>query len=100
MVCSVRGVLEGSGEEDAALLVGGGFEGVVGRGGVGEGLEDGCGGERVVPGGVLHEGVGGEGAGGICFGEDEGAEEDAFDLAGGVGAVGADAFSCGWRRLV
>ena len=45
-----------------------------------EGLEGGGGWKRVVPGWVLPEGVGSEGARGICFGEYEGAEEDAFDL--------------------
>ena len=73
------------------MLVGCGFEGVVGRGGVGEGLEEGSGWERVVPCGVLHEGVGGAGARGVVLGEDEGADEDAFDLAYGVGTIGGDA---------
>ncbi len=42
--------------------------------------------------GCWDELVGGEGAGGIVLGKDEGAEEDALGLAGGVVGVGADAF--------
>ena len=85
-------VLEGAGEEDVTLLVGCGVEWVGWGGGVGESFEECGGGEALVPLGVMGELVGGEGAGRVVFGEDEGAEEDAFGLAGGVVGVGADAF--------
>jgi hypothetical protein len=71
--CGEAIVLEGAGEEDVTVLVGCGVEGV-GRGrGVGQGLEKGGGREAVVPLGVVSELVGGEGAGGVVFGKDEGA---------------------------
>src|SRR5258707_13625529 len=41
---------------------------------------------------MLGELFGCEGAGGVVLGKDEGAEEDAFGLAGGVVVVGADTF--------
>ena len=79
--------------------------GLGGRG-RGRGFEEGGGGEAVVPLGVLDELFGGEGAGGVVFGEDEGAEEDALGLAGGLGAWErtlsmrwAAACLSSWRRM-
>jgi len=98
-------VLEGAGEKDVAVLVGCSVEGI-GRGrGVGEGFEKGGGGKAVIPLGVVGELFGGEGTGRDMLGErvfrnDEGAEEDAFGLAGWVVGVGADAFdTCGCGLL-
>ena len=64
---AVVGVFEGAGEEDAALLVGGGVEGVGRGGGVGESFEERGGGEALVPLGMIGELVGGEGAGRVVL---------------------------------
>src|SRR5207247_1640754 len=88
----IVGMLEGTGQKDVAVLVGRGVEWVGWGGGVGESFEECGGGKAVVPLWVLGELVGGEDAGRVVFGKDEGAKQDAFSLAGGVVVVGADAF--------
>jgi len=96
-------VLKCVGEESAAGLIGRGVERVRGCGGVGEGFEESCGREAVVPFGVLDELLGGEGAGGVVLGEDEGADEDTLGFAGGVLGVRADTFDtlrCGLFELL
>jgi hypothetical protein len=66
--------LEGEGEENMAVLIRRCIE-RVGRGrGVRESFEECGGGEAVVPLGMLGELVGGESAGGILFGTNEGPE--------------------------
>jgi hypothetical protein len=85
-------VLQGTGQEYVAVLVGGGVEGVGWGRGAGESFEQGGRRETVVPLGVLRELVGSENAGGVLLWKDEGAEEDTLGLAGGVVVVGADAF--------
>jgi hypothetical protein len=67
-------VLKGTGQENVAVLVGGGVEGVGWGRGVGESFEERSGGETVVPLGVLGELIGSENAGRIVFRQDEGAE--------------------------
>ena len=93
-------VLEGAGEEDAALLVGCGVEGIGWDRGVGESFEERSGGKIFCPLGMVDELSCGYVACWVVFGEDEGAEEDAFCLAGGIGLVGADAFAAGGGGLL
>jgi len=91
---------EGAGEQGAGGVVGGGIKRVGGGGGVGEDVEELAGGEAVDVLGMLDQLLGGELAGGVGFGQDEGAEEDAFGLAGGIARGGrADAFDFGGGGL-
>jgi len=92
-------MLECEGEESSAGLIGRSVEWVGWRGGIGEGFEERCGWEAVVPVGVLDELLGGEGACGVVLGKDEGVEEDALGFAGGVLRVRADAFDALGRSL-
>src|SRR5258705_10828599 len=80
--CGVGFVLERSGQENVAVLVWRGVEGVGWSGRVGESFEERGGGKAVVPLRMLGELFGCEGAGGVGLGKDEGAAEETFGLHG------------------
>ena len=92
--------MEGAGEERARGVIGGGREGVFRGGGVNEGFKHGGGGKLGEPSRVGAQGIGGERAGGVGLGQDEGAEQYAFDLGDGAGLGSADAFEALLRGLL
>ncbi len=99
-VVGFDGVLKGAGEEDAALLVGCGVEGIGWDGGVGESFEERGGGEVLYPLGVVDDLGGGDGAGRDRPREGRGRGGGRVRSRWRGRTGGSGRFRCGWRRLV